>query len=859
MNNIKNVQMKRSTIEQEFNKIRVIRDLECFEIKRNDNLIGFSIFNEDIFLKNATSALLIREGNKTIPYYPLLAENESFKPEITEFSDLIGSGFQIDIKCDFSLNLENPFKIPCLWRFKFYDFISKSCYISSRTPFVSIQIKIESIPSNIASFRLFGFAPLYNKNRGELNLYGRGDQENKKNLQDPHDITFYSNGWQSWSMNYVLGYEDKWPSSFVNLGRKILENQDKLLQGRYQSELHSVIYNKSRECSLVLGFITLKDQFSRILMDRLKSEGKITWLCAYSQTDSIQLNSLNKGLLSSEILIISLVSKPEPYEVLTEICNFGGILAEVKNSEKDALSGWCSWYYYYTKVTEQDVLSNLNYFKENRDLEISLIQLDDGYQTGIAEWGIYNDKFNSKFPKGLKWLAEQIHNSHFKAGLWVAPFFITKKSQLYKEHPEWLLRNEKNRKIIANNGWGTFQYGLDLSIDKTVEYIEDIGNAVSTKWNFDFLKIDFIYASELIEAKYKNPIYSRAQILRRGVKAIRDGLGNNRLLLGCGAPLGPCVGLVDVMRIGPDTAAVWTNLEPLFEDFLTVVSCNLKAALRSTIQRSYMHRTWWINDPDCVIVRENKSKLTYSEILLQLTVFGLSGGQFLISDDEKLVNKDRIELLKRLLPPLTLSNSENSFVVPLDIFSQKLPTLYARTTITAFGRHHLISVINWSKKTHVRNLKISDLIIYGDIKEYDLDSKFAVFNYWKENFEGIFSLNQEIELTIAPHGCEYLSIVPLPKRNANIPIFLSSTFHILQGVQELKDINIKSDEITIKLSLPGRRSGALFFYSDVPRNFECSHGYLSEFSYKSGLLLKIHAELIKEMTISLEWNEILEK
>jgi len=126
--------------------------------------------------------------------------------------------------------------------------------------------------------------------------------------------------------------------------------------------------------------------------------------------------------MSSEILMISLVKNPEPYEVLYEICNFGGVLANVNNLQKDVSSGWCSWYYYYTKVTEQDVLSNLEYFEQHKDLDISLIQLDDGYQTGIAEWGIYNEKFNSKFPHGVKWLAEQIHSSGFKAGLWVAPF-----------------------------------------------------------------------------------------------------------------------------------------------------------------------------------------------------------------------------------------------------------------------------------------------------------------------------------------------------------------------------------------------------------------------------------------------------
>ncbi|MHA1476124.1 MAG: glycoside hydrolase family 36 protein [Promethearchaeota archaeon] len=634
--------MNKAKIKEDGNRITLERNSQRFEIENTNNFLTYSIYDDKISLKGCTSALLIHEGKKILPFYPILMGNESFLPILSEFSDSIGSGFHIEIKCNFAQNSEELSKILCLWQFKYYENIHQPKFVSSQVPFVSIQIKIISFPPDCKSLQLFGFAPLYMKDRGELFLIP------EKRVQDPRGITFYTNGWQSWSMNYLLGYNDKFPSSFVKLGRKVLENQDKTLKGRFQSEFHSVITDKSCQSSLILGFITLKDQFSRILMDRLDLNGKIQWLCAYSQTDSIQLCDLNNGLMSSEILMISLVNNPESYEVLYEICNFGGILANVKNLQKEVSSGWCSWYYYYTKVTEQDVLSNLEYFAKHKDLDISLIQLDDGYQTGIAEWGIYNDKFNFKFPHGLKWLTEQIHNSGFKAGLWVAPFFITPKSAIFKNHPDWLLRKDSNRKIIANNNWGSFQYGLDLSIDKAVKYIEDIGKTVGGKWNFDFLKIDFIYASEVIEAKYKNPRYSRAQILRRGVKAIRDGLGDNRTLLGCGAPLGPCVGLVDVMRIGPDTAAVWTHLEPLMEDFIKVVSCNLKAALRSTIQRSYLHQTWWINDPDCVVVRENKSKLTYDEVILQLTVFGLSGGQFLISDDEKLVDQHRIELLKRL-------------------------------------------------------------------------------------------------------------------------------------------------------------------------------------------------------------------
>jgi hypothetical protein len=45
-----------------------------------------------------------------------------------------------------------------------------------------------------------------------------------------------------------------------------------------------------------------------------------------------------------------------------------------------------------------------------------------------------------------------------------------------------------------------------------------------------------------------------AQRVRAGYDAIRRGAGDDTFLLGCGAPQGACIGVVDGMRIGPDVA-----------------------------------------------------------------------------------------------------------------------------------------------------------------------------------------------------------------------------------------------------------------------------------------------------------------
>ncbi|UYP48427.1 hypothetical protein NEF87_004712 [Candidatus Lokiarchaeum ossiferum] len=833
------------------NKLLVTIADSKFELFKANESIQFSFYSGDLHLKEVTSSILINSNNKIIPLFPYIEEKSEIRPIIVPFENQIGSGKNIVIKCMFKGDIDGDFiQIPCSMDFNFYSSFKFPLNTSKMYHFLSIQIKIDFIPQDLSDVRIYGFSPLYAKNMGHLKLFP------DFNTFNPRNISFYSNGWQSWSINRLLKYDDKWPSCPVKIGRINMENQDQKLSGRYQSEWHSVITDMSSDSALVMGFITLKDQFSRILMDPIEEDGSVSWLCAYSQTDSIPILQLNSGLLKSEVLMLVLVNNPESYDVLAHICHFGGINEKIRPSPV-VKSGWCSWYYYYTKVKELDIISNLEYFKKNKNLPIGLIQLDDGYQTWISDWGVDNNTFNEKFPHGLKWLVQKIHKAGFKAGLWVAPFFIADKSQLLSNHPDWILKNQDAKLINTAYNWGHKNYAMDLSQDEAIQHLNSLSQVIGHEWEFDFLKIDFIYASEALGAIYKNPNYSRAQILRRGVQAIRDGLGENKILLGCGAPLGPCVGLVDVMRIGTDTAAKWSPQEILFTKIGKLAMPSLKATLRSTIQRSYMHNTWFYNDPDCVVVRENRSKLTIDEILLQLTVFGLSGGQVLISDDENLVSKDRLKLLNKILPPGSSSplDSTNSMPIPLNIFKESIPTIYSRTVETKFGERYLTSLINWTKKNVSRTITLKKMIRYDDVSKLEPEQKFIIFDFWNEKSVGIYSIDEIIEeIIIPPRGCRYFSIIPIPLHVNTRPIFLSSTIHILQGYLEIKNIKENQQNIQIFLDLPGVHSGDLYFYLPNSCNLQSETNSIKMIETNIGAIAKVHSFLSEEQIVELSFN-----
>ena len=65
-----------------------------------------------------------------------------------------------------------------------------------------------------------------------------------------------------------------------------------------------------------------------------------------------------------------------------------------------------------------------------------------------------------------------------------------------------------------------------------------------------------------------------------------------------------------------------------------------------------LHRRWWINDPDCLLVRQEDTRLTPAEVQTLATVLALSGGSLIVSDDLPALAEERVEWLARLLPPL---------------------------------------------------------------------------------------------------------------------------------------------------------------------------------------------------------------
>jgi alpha-galactosidase len=253
---------------------------------------------------------------------------------------------------------------------------------------------------------------------------------------------------------------------------------------------------------------------------------------------------------------------------------------------RDVGTGWCSWYGYFLDVTEQDVLTNLA-AADRLGLRVDTVQLDDGYQTGIGDW---LTRKTDRFPSPLPELAGRISATGRAAGIWTAPFLVGADSALAQEHPDWLVGDA----VAAFHHWEQDIGVLDVTHPEAAEHLAEVFRTLRT-WGFSYHKIDFLFAGATPGRRFADA--SPLDAYAEGLRLVREGIGDDAMLLGCGAPLLPSIGKVDAMRVSPDIDAAWNPPEG------DVSQPSQLGALLAGRARAWQHGRWWVNDPDCLMLR----------------------------------------------------------------------------------------------------------------------------------------------------------------------------------------------------------------------------------------------------------------
>ena len=210
---------------------------------------------------------------------------------------------------------------------------------------------------------------------------------------------------------------------------------------------------------------------------------------------------------------------------------------------------WSSWYSWFEEISEETIEAEI--IPAGRS-GYQVLEIDDGWEKGIGDW-----QPNAKFPSGLEALANKIRNNDLTPGIWVSPFIAAGNSTIVQEHPEYFIHDFSGNLEPAGYNWGDYYYGLDCTHPGAKTWLKEILTTIY-EWGFRYFKLDFLNAAAIVGRRYRT--VSREYAYQEGLKTIREALPD-AYLMASGALIGPSLGLVDGMRVGPDTAPYWDNTE----------------------------------------------------------------------------------------------------------------------------------------------------------------------------------------------------------------------------------------------------------------------------------------------------------
>lgn len=598
------------------------------------------------------------------------------------------------------------------------------------------------------------------------------------------NLSFHSNGWQSWS--HTATYRD----DQVQNHTRLRFFQDVMVQNpgtpvyrqssKFSGDFFGVVADRNSRNAFLFGFLSQKNQFGSIEAI-LSPKVKIRLWANGDRTLLVPGKSISTDWA---IMFPFYFDQPDPLALYYE--------AVARENQvqltKEIPAGWCSWYHFYQNISEEKILRNLKTIKEqNTSMPLSLVQIDDGYQKEVGDWFT----FRKGFPNGIAPLAKQISEVGFTPGLWMAPFILHPNSDFAIDHPEMILRKKSGRPVNAGFVWNVFTHAIDLTVPGAIDFVKEMIETATKKWGFPYLKLDFLYAGALKGNRFDNT-QTRAQILRKAMEEIRNTAGAGTFLLACGAPLGSVVGLVAANRIGADVSGSWTpqfnKISLFFKKEPHMPSA--KNAIQNILTRAEQHSRWWINDPDCLLVRP-EIDLTLDEIRSLASVIALTGGSLLVSDDLPKLPDDRRRIIEALLP---LIGKRANIMDWLDTVT---PHNIRLDLDNDTGDWNILGRFNWKDEPKE---------IFLSFPDFGLPQLgYWVYSFWENQIKKI-NPGEPINLGIVPtHGVALIGL-RLDKPNAQ---YLGSNLHVSMGL-EVSKFSHFNDHLEVKFELPRKAIGDVF-------------------------------------------------
>jgi alpha-galactosidase len=116
--------------------------------------------------------------------------------------------------------------------------------------------------------------------------------------------------------------------------------------------------------------------------------------------------------------------------------------------------------------------------------------IDDGWQESYGDWGIHKEKF----PNGLKPVFDYIKSKGMKPGVWISIAAAEVKSNVFKEHPEWLVRGVDGEPVNLHADHNKMYNWETYSMCMTTgwrDYIKNVILNMVKEHGLEYIKADF--------------------------------------------------------------------------------------------------------------------------------------------------------------------------------------------------------------------------------------------------------------------------------------------------------------------------------------------------------------------------------
>ncbi|MFZ0299962.1 MAG: PKD domain-containing protein [Candidatus Sulfotelmatobacter sp.] len=509
-------------------------------------------------------------------------------------------------------------------------------------------------------------------------------------------------------------------------------------QGMHRAVGSQVIYNRESKQSCFFGALTSNRFLTIIHLQTQSPSPNAPTIASYTVdsagTTEIQATDPESGLREGPAENLIELNVPlAPGESITservmfaagsnyysQLENYGEAIRDLHHARvnSDNLLGWWSWTAFYTKITQGTALTNAQWLAEHlKPLGYNYFHFDLGYGYSRGEYATPNA---SQFPRGMWDLTRRISRLGLNIGVWTAPFEVGERAWVYEHHKDWLVHNAHGDPISigdAEEVKGERLFVLDVTNPDAQEYLRQTYRTLVREWGAHYIKLDFM-DNTAIEGYYHRPSTTALEAQRIGLEIIRKTVGDDVLLDKDGSPMLNPVGLVDEGRISQDTGHAFQRS---------------KEAAPGIAARYYMHRNFFVTDPDAFTVsrqlleeRTIEAPVTLNEAQVSIALAAVSGGMFEIGDDLPTLGSDpeRLALVKN--PDLLAMARLGRAAVPLDLMTyadkEKQPSVFL---LREDQRQSIMAVFNWTDQPSSRTFSFSDLKLPAG-HSYELIDSFA--------------------------------------------------------------------------------------------------------------------------------------